>query len=193
MANYISTHTGQAIDETIDSIQNNTFSQIMYGQTPPLNTSDTTLITSGWYNQKIINSMSYQHPIGYIFEWSKTNLNNAPDLTTPEKVEAYFGYGKWELFGEGRVAVGLDPNNAPFNIDGGIGGEATHILSTAEMPAHTHGVYAFRYVAGANDKNAGDARGNWSQATAQSYSAGGGLPHNNLQPYIVVYRYRRIG
>lgn len=221
MADYISTHTGQAIDETIDSIQNNTFSQVMYGQTPPLTTTDTTLITSGWYNQKITSSMSYQHPIGYIFEWSKANLSNAPDLTTPAKVAAYFGYGEWELFGIGRVTVGINTNDTTFKTDGSAGGEKTHKLSVAEMPSHNHGKVSLtgswyntqaRFPgsttrSGIITNNSRTIGRYWSSTSSSGSNTagfnidashthtanGGSQAHNNLQPYIVVYRYRRIG
>jgi hypothetical protein len=38
----------------------------------------------------------------------------------------------------GRVAVGLDPNNADFDKIGKQAGESTHPLTIPEMPAHDH-------------------------------------------------------
>ena len=38
---------------------------------------------------------------------------------------------------KGRFAVGCD-STEPFNTPGGKGGENTHVLTTAEMPAHGH-------------------------------------------------------
>ena len=43
-------------------------------------------------------------PVGGIIEWDGTGLIGAPDLSTPEKVAAVYGYGTWER----RVGSGAD-------------------------------------------------------------------------------------
>ena len=48
------------------------------------------------------------------------------------------GYGTWAPLGAGRMLVGLDAGNPAFDVLGETGGEETHILTTAEIPAHTH-------------------------------------------------------
>ena len=100
------------------------------------------------------------------------------------------GLGTWEAFGEGRVLVGK-ASSGTFVTPGATGGEETHILTTDEMPAHTH------VVANVNGNNT--VNGSGSAGTAGGYasnktsnSAGGGGAHNNLQPYIVVYMWKRI-
>lgn len=45
-------------------------------------------------------------PIGYIFSWAPAD--GSPDLSTPAKVAAYFGFGTWAAYGTGQVLVGLD-------------------------------------------------------------------------------------
>ena len=50
----------------------------------------------------------------------------------------YLGFGTWELWGNGKVPVGVDPNDTDFNTVEKIGGEKKHTLTTAEMPSHTH-------------------------------------------------------
>lgn len=45
-------------------------------------------------------------PVGSIIEWCP--VDGGPDLTTPDKVAAYYGFGQWEEFGSGRSTVGAD-------------------------------------------------------------------------------------
>ena len=41
---------------------------------------------------------------------------------------------------KGKIPVGLDASQTQFDVRGETGGEKTHIISTAELPAHNHGV-----------------------------------------------------
>ena len=69
---------------------------------------------------------------------------------------------------------------------GNSGGEETHTLTTAEMPAHTHteqAPNALTIVQGSG-VSTNITAGNLQNLT--SGSAGGGGAHNNLQPYQVV-------
>ena len=85
----------------------------------------------------------------------------------------------------GRVPVGYDSTQAEFNALGEAGGAKTHTLATTEMPAHTHteSYHSPTYYNCKGDGNGWQTRGNSSTDTG---SAGGGLAHNNLQPYIVL-------
>ncbi|WP_337808250.1 hypothetical protein [Gemmiger sp.] len=69
-------------------------------------------------------------PVGGIIEWDGTGLIDAPDLTTPEKVAAVYGYGTWERYATDRVTVGAGRDYAA----GSVGGEAKHALTVAELP-----------------------------------------------------------
>lgn len=77
-----------------------------------------------------------------------------------------------------NVPAGYNSGDTNFNALGKTGGEATHVLSVTEMPAHTHNIPGASGTSGgyppANALNAGG----WS-----SGSAGSGGAHNNLQPY----------
>lgn len=103
------------------------------------------------------------------------------------------GYGTWAAFAAGRVLVGIDADQTEFDTALEEGGAKTHTLTEAEMPSHTH-------VENSNNATTGGLRG-WgapdtstNTPTATGYStapAGGGGAHNNLQPFVVVYIWRR--
>lgn len=144
------------------------------------------------------------YPIGSIYI--------SATLTTVEQVQALFG-GKWELFGEGRCLVGKS-TETEFNTLLKTGGEATHTLTTSEMPSHRHRLLsAANYSTNCNGLTGynttqvgGIANSNGTEVycdiSASSNNAlgsnvpyventGGGKSHNNLQPYIVVSMFRR--
>lgn len=93
---------------------------------------------------------------------------------------------------KGKVPVGRDSSDTSFDVLGETGGAKTHTLTTAEMPAHTHELYAnvgnaasvgnLDDITGSNNINATDQRVGDRPTT----STGGGGAHNNLQPYIVL-------
>lgn len=140
-------------------------------------------------------------PVGGIIEWDGTGLIGAPDLSTPEKVAAVYGYGTWERYGVDRVTVGAGGEYAA----GSTGGEKEHTLTEYEMPPHGHqtavnGDPSFSLVANGADSSpvvTGQSIGAINSSQIHGYNVvamgtGGGHPHNNMQPYIGTYRYRRI-
>ena len=127
-----------------------------------------------------LNNVSPAFPIGGIFI--------SVVATDPATL---LGYGTWTAFGTGRTLVGIDTGQTEFDVVEETGGEKTHTLSTAELPAHRHGVTAggLTQHGGANVKlqTAGGSN-TWDNETED---AGSGTAHNNLQPYIVVYMWKR--
>ena len=143
------------------------------------------------------NPYSYPYvPVGGIIEWDGTGLTGAPDLSTPEKVAAVYGYGTWERYGTDRVTVGAGGDYQA----GATGGEKEHTLTVDEMPKHKH--KSNNYINGyAQDMMERDKyitmldyiNGAGVESLFASVSdSGGSQPHNNMQPYIGTYRYRRI-
>lgn len=124
------------------------------------------------------------HPVGSIY---MTTIE-----TNPSEI---FGFGTWELWGAGRVPVGVDTTQTEFNVVEKTGGAKTHTLTVAQMPKHAHEV---KYGAGHNlGLNSGPdgyklsyELGGTQQISA--LSQGGDAPHNNLQPYITCYMFKRI-
>ena len=60
---------------------------------------------------------------------------NADVPTNPADL---FGFGTWELFGQGKVPVGLDSGDVNFDTLGETGGASTVTLAIAQMPGHGH-------------------------------------------------------
>ena len=49
---------------------------------------------------------------------------------------------RWEIWGSGRVPVGINTSDTDFNTPEKTGGTKTHTLTTAQLPAHAHQVGA---------------------------------------------------
>ena len=118
------------------------------------------------------------YPIGVIIELHvSTNPNTL------------FGFGTWAALGAGRVTVGIDAGDTDFDTVGETGGSKTHTLSISEMPAHTHTYNNYNTVQ--NSDSGVQATAYSVPSSGTSGSQGGGGAHNNVQPYVVVYRWRR--
>ncbi len=123
------------------------------------------------------------YPIGYIIEFGvSTNPSDASML----------GFGTWAAYGTGRVTVAIDVGQTEFDTLDETGGSKTHTLITGEIPSHQHvenfasGGGGSNGIAGTGGLNTGNSASAQSTATT-----GGGGAHNNLQPYIVLYRWKR--
>jgi Microcystin-dependent protein len=121
--------------------------------------------------------LSSVYPVGSVYI-------NASVSTNPGTL---LGFGTWTAFGAGRVLVGLDAGQTEFDTAEETGGAKTHTLTVDEIPAHSHSVVSTGYRT--NSFDSGTFVGN--NTAGQTGSTGGGDPHNNLQPYIVVYMWKR--
>ena len=106
-------------------------------------------------------------------------------LDTEAKVIAIYGGTKWTKI-EGRFLLGA---SSSYKINT-TGGEATHKLTVAEMPAHSHTTYCGGSPRFAVQPVASGSQG-WNAANANSSSTGGGAAHNNMPPYKAVYIWER--
>ena len=125
-------------------------------------------------------TISSVYPVGSIYI-------NATNNTNPGTL---LGFGTWAAFGAGRVPVGIDSSDSDFDTAEETGGAKTHTLTTSELPAHTHTVET-KVSSGVNGTFPLGSSGSTSQGTRASGSTGSGSAHNNLQPYIVVYMWKR--
>ncbi len=136
-------------------------------------------------------------PVGSVYI---TTVNTNPSQ--------WFG-GTWEAFAQGKTLVGVNPNETEFNTVLKTGGEKKHTLTEAEMPHHKldqvnlAGSY---FISAWNDnrgnvgyfdlsdlyKTTGTPYGDGIANSFDTKYKGGNQPHNNLQPYITVYFWRRI-
>lgn len=145
----------------------------------------------------------FTNPVGTIREFN-----------VPTNPATLFGVGTWESYMPGRVLVGAGAADFGINFSAGqTGGEASHTLTTNEMPSHIHDVIqCLSGTAGdavANGTENGnitvkdyDAASQWFSPSntgvgkygwgAHTQNSGGGQPHNNMQPYAVVYRWLRV-
>jgi hypothetical protein len=107
--------------------------------------------------------------------------------------EALFG-GKWAKI-EGRFLLGVSNTYA----EGSTGGEASHTLTTNEMPSHNHTwylgasndgqFYGYHYSQYWNSSSIKTSSGD--KGYVSTNTTGGGQPHNNMPPYLAVHMWKR--
>jgi hypothetical protein len=114
-------------------------------------------------------------PIGCIY-LSVTDIDPAITL----------GFGTWSRVGAGRMLMDFD---TAYPL-GSTGGAATHTLQTTEIPSHDHAIQTFGLDYTYTNAVAGQTS-NVNTGTRQTQATGGGLPHNNLPPYVAICAWKR--
>ena len=136
---------------------------------------------------KLVNSIkSAMYPVGSVY----ITYNNVNPGT--------FLGGTWERFGQGRTLVGEgtgnDGSTSMSFTSGSTGGEYEHKLTINEMPSHNHKLYArggpTTQTSSPFAANKPITQGSNSYGFDVS-NTGGSLAHNNIQPYITVYFWKR--
>lgn len=149
-----------------------------------------------WTVQNIRTTALDAYPVGSIY----MSVNS----TSPAIL---FG-GTWEAMPAGRVLLAQGKNYAA----GSTGGEATHTLTINEMPAHSHSGTTNstgNHTHSSYGAQGGTRKSNWAGAndnydpnyptgsagthshTVSIANTGGGAAHNNMQPYLAVYMWKR--
>ena len=109
--------------------------------------------------------------------------------TSDENPSTIYG-GTWVAWGKGQVPVGVDTSDSDFNTVEKTGGEKEHTLTVGEMPSHKHD-FGQQF---ATTSNLSGEYGYYMIAGTQTdviKNTGGNQPHNNLQPYITCYMWKR--
>jgi microcystin-dependent protein len=91
--------------------------------------------------------------------------------------------------GRGKTIIGYDSTQTEFDAVGETGGEKTHALVEAEIPAHHHsGVItaATANVAGSVVVGPPSKTGYTGIQSDSTGSSGSGTGHSNLQPFLVL-------
>ena len=127
-------------------------------------------------NSKIDSIWSKIYPVGSIY--MSVNATNPGTL---------FG-GTWQQI-QGRFLLAAGGGYSA----GATGGEASHTLTAAEMPAHSHTVSGGVLVWKANSNlTVWSEPGACSNGTSVTTStSGGNTAHNNMPPYLAVYVWKR--
>jgi len=122
------------------------------------------------------------YPIGSIFTTVKNYADSAAVVND-------IGGTTWDPFGAGKVLVGLDASDTDFDTVEETGGAKTITLDVTQIPAHNHTYVRKGTVTGGT--TAGGDPNNVGQFTDNTGTTGGGAAHPNVQPYIVVYMWKR--
>lgn len=174
--------------------------------TPATTDNSTRVATTAYVKNNISETLKKVYPVGSIY-MSTVSTNPA----------TLFGFGTWEAMPAGRVllAQGKSSWGTTYNA-GSTGGEATHTLTVGEMPVHTHGASAnttgeHKHGAPATGNYNGGGTGfddgggnnpNYTRCytsingnhshTITINNTGSNQPHNNLQPYVTCYIWKRV-
>ena len=182
-----------------------TFTGSPEGPTPtPATDSSSKLATTSF----VQGALQGAYPVGSIYM-------NATVATNPATL---LGFGQWQAFGAGKVPVGIDASDTDFNTVEETGGtkdaiipthnHAAGTLATNSAGAHQHTTGTGRgastpgstvsYFVGLQGGAAGTALSTTDSQGAHVHSLSGSTANagesatgKNLQPYIVVYMWKR--
>jgi hypothetical protein len=142
--------------------------------------------------------LSSVYPVGSIYV-------NATSSTNPGTL---LGFGTWAAFGEGRVMIGK-ASSGTFSTAGDTGGSETHTLSEANLASHSHNIVnnsgttsnstGSLSASHVTQRNAGgmgtsdySLQGTSSTPNAGATSStGSGSAVTHMNPYVVVYMWKR--
>ena len=166
-----------------------TFTGVPAAPTAAAGTNTTQLATTAFVQAATptaatINGLAY--PVGSVY--------TSVVATNPNSL---LGVGTWAAFGAGRVLVGINASDSDFNTVEEVGGAKTdeHTLSINEIPSHVHGYTGVQGTGnpdGSSDSVAAGQPTSYPRQTELDYEGGGAAhSHGIVQPYIVVYFWKR--
>ena len=173
-----------------------TFTGTPSAPTASFGTSSTQIATTAFVQAGLAGA----YPVGSIYMNAAVSTNPATLL----------GFGTWAAFGAGKVPVGLNAADSDFDTVEETGGTKDAIIpththtatsnSTSTDSGHTHSVARGLGASGSGGDallsgsgvQSGSATANiTTETTTTIASAGESATGKNLQPYIVVYMWKR--
>ncbi len=171
-----------------------TFTGTPSAPTASTGTSSTQIATTAFVQSALVGA----YPVGSIYM-------NATVATNPATL---LGFGTWAAFGAGKVPVGLNASDSDFDTVEETGGTKDAIIPThnhtaasvVDDPGHNHTFTRYSQLQGgtggstfwvnATTVNTSTATTNITVTTTTA-NAGESATGKNLQPYIVVYMWKR--
>tara|TARA_E500000305_G_scaffold107621_1_gene108008 strand:+ start:335 stop:1006 length:672 start_codon:yes stop_codon:yes gene_type:complete len=171
-----------------------TFTGTPSAPTASVGTSSTQVATTAFVQSALVGA----YPVGSIYM-------NATVATNPATL---LGFGTWAAFGAGKVPVGLNASDSDFDTVEETGGSKDSIIPThnhtaasvVDDPGHNHTFTRYSQLQGgtggstfwvnATTVNTSTATTNITVTTTTA-NAGESATGKNLQPYVVVYMWKR--
>lgn len=172
-------------------------------------------IASDKIDQNVVNKIEVSGQAGIVYMWLTGSAPNGYLLCDGSAVSRSVYAGLFAVIGvlygagdgsttfnlpnlKGKVPVGLDNGQAEFISLGTTGGAKTHTLTSGEMPIHNHtdttnspDIYFTQDTSGYLGAPINIIQYPTNPRPSNYYkiatnNAGGGLAHNNLQPYFTI-------
>ena len=159
-------------------------------------TNTTQVASTAFVTAAITAVQAALYPVGSIYTNAEVSTNPATLL----------GFGTWAAYAEGRVPVGK-ASSGTFDTLNATGGAETdaHTLTTSEIPSHNHnsvhggssgsgrpsGFSAVSNSLSPYNFGGGTDDDDWGSSTTSSTGGGNAHTHDIVQPYIVVYFWKR--
>lgn len=144
---------------------------------------DTLVVVSDGSTKKISmsNIIDFFYPIGSIYQTENSDFD--PNTT--------FG-GTWELI-KGKSIIGVDENDADYNLPGIEGGSKTHKLTVDELPPHNHTINGAGNVEWGQGEVTlmANGGGNYPGLMTRTGLTGGNQPFNVVSPFRTAFIWRR--
>ena len=139
--------------------------------------------------------IDFIYPLGSVI----ASVNSEFDPNTAYKHQT------WVRFAEGKTLVGVDSSDTDFSTVENTGGEKVHTLTANEIPSHGNHLYTSFlgghgntavYLSAATMSAYGTVGRGWNNLNGgemypAGYLIGGSQAHNNMQPYVTVYYWKR--
>lgn len=183
-----------------------------YSTTQATTDNSTKIATTAYVKNNISETLKKVYPVGSIY-MSTVSTNPATLFG--------FGTWEAMPAGRVLLAQGKSSWGTTYNA-GSTGGEATHTLTVGELPEHNHSAstntvnLTGTFISKANERNSSGVFSNWasnkctnstgnSNGTGTEYyinvthnhaitinNTGSDQAHNNIQPYLAVYMWKRL-